>query len=162
MKLTQEQCETYWTQGVLIVKNALTHEDLQPVIDEISDWISERALALKEEDQIENLHEDEPFDKRFAKLLAQSGEMVGGLDIMHYRGKAIFEFLKNDNLLDVIEGIVGPEITCNPIQHFARETACCRWERELGGWCALAPGCRCHDAGSRRVHYCYMLASVRR
>ncbi|MCG9134389.1 phytanoyl-CoA dioxygenase family protein [Candidatus Poribacteria bacterium] len=117
MRLTQEQCETFRTQGVLIVKNALTDADLQPVIDEISDWISERALALKEEGKIEDLHEDEPFDKRFAKLLAQSGEMAGGLDIMNYRGKAIFEFLKNDNLLDVVEGIVGPEITCNPIQH---------------------------------------------
>ena len=94
MRLTSEQCETYWTQGVLIVKNALTDEDLQPVIDEISGWISERALALKQEDKIENLHEDEPFDKRFGKLLAQSNEMVSGLDIMHYRGKAIFEFLE--------------------------------------------------------------------
>ena len=51
MKLTPDQCETYQTQGVLIVKNALTDEDLQPVIDEISDWISERALALKQERQ---------------------------------------------------------------------------------------------------------------
>ena len=47
MRLTQEQCETYRTQGVLIVKDALTHEDLQPVIDEISDWISERAPRFK-------------------------------------------------------------------------------------------------------------------
>ena len=76
MRLTQEQCETFRTQGVLIVKDALTHEDLQPVIDEISDWISARALALKQEGKIEDLHEDEPFDKRFGKLLAQSGEMV--------------------------------------------------------------------------------------
>ena len=55
MRLTSEQCETYWTQGVLIVKNALTDEDLQPVIDEISDWISERAVALKQEGKIEKL-----------------------------------------------------------------------------------------------------------
>ena len=70
MRLTQEQRETFRTQGVLIVKNALTDEDLQPVIDEISGWISERALALKQEDKIENLYEDEPFDRRFGLLLA--------------------------------------------------------------------------------------------
>ena len=65
---------------MLIVKDALTPRGpCSPVIDEISDWISERALALKQEDKIENLYEDEPFDKRFAKLLAQSGEMAGGL-----------------------------------------------------------------------------------
>ena len=117
MKLTQQQCDTFQTQGVLIVKNALTDADLQPVIDEISGRISARATALQQEGKIDNLYEDETFDRRFAKLLAQSGEMASGLDIMHYRGKAIFEFLGNDNLLDVIEGIVGPEITCNPIQH---------------------------------------------
>ena len=44
MKLTPEQCEAFWTQGVLIVKNALTDEDLQPVIDEISDWIRNAPL----------------------------------------------------------------------------------------------------------------------
>ena len=115
MRLTKKQCETYRTQGVLIVKNALTDEDLQPVIDEISEWISERALVLKQEGKIEDLYENEPFDRRFGKLLAQSGEMVGGLDIMHYRGKAIFEFLKNDNLLDVIEGIVGPDDPNTPL-----------------------------------------------
>ena len=166
MKLTSEQCETFWTQGVLIVKNALTDEDLQPVIDEISDWISERALALKEEGEIEDLYEDEPFDRRFAKLLAQSGEMARGMDIMHYRGKAIFEFLRNDNLLDVIEGIVGSEITCNPIQHLrakppvdgnaswaasagktaGHQTGMRDW---AGGWCrGMSSRCRGYDAGS--------------
>ena len=28
MKLTPEQCETFWTQGVIIVKNALTDDRL--------------------------------------------------------------------------------------------------------------------------------------
>lgn len=117
MRLTQEQKDTYRERGVLVVNDALTDEDVQPVITEIEDWISERADALLQDGKIENLCEDEPFDKRFAKLLTQSGEITNGMDIMHYRGKAIFDFMRNENLLDVIEGIVGPEITCNPIQH---------------------------------------------
>ena len=36
---------------------------------------------------------------------------------MHFRGLACFEFLANKNLLDLIEGLVGPEISCSPIQH---------------------------------------------
>jgi len=36
---------------------------------------------------------------------------------MHLRSKAAFDFLRNDNLLDIVEGLVGPEITCSPIQH---------------------------------------------
>jgi hypothetical protein len=117
MRLTQEQKETYRELGVLVVNDALTDEDVQPVITEIEDWISERADTLLQDGKIEDLCEDEPFDKRFAKLLVQSGDVTNGMDIMHYRGKAIFDFMRNENLLDVIEGIVGPEITCNPIQH---------------------------------------------
>ena len=48
MKLTPEQIEEFQTRGVLIAKNALTHEDLQPVIDEICEFIDHRALELKE------------------------------------------------------------------------------------------------------------------
>ena len=33
------------------------------------------------------------------------------------RGKAAFEFLRNENLLDIVEDLVGSEITCSPIQH---------------------------------------------
>ena len=47
MKLTNEQIEEFQTRGVLIAKNALTDEDLQPVIDEISEFIDRRAHELK-------------------------------------------------------------------------------------------------------------------
>ena len=117
MKLTTEQIEEFHTRGVLIAKNALTDEDLHPVIDEICEFIDRRALELKAEGKIEDLCEDEPFETRYGRLFAQSREIGSGLDIMHYLGKATFEFLQNKNLLDVIESLIGPEITCNPIQH---------------------------------------------
>ena len=36
---------------------------------------------------------------------------------MRLRGEQSFHFLRNENLIDLVEGIVGPEITCSPIQH---------------------------------------------
>ena len=117
MKLTTEQIEEFHTRGVLIAKNALTDEDLQPVIDEISEFIDHRAHRTEGRGKIEDLCEDEPFETRYGRLFAQSKEIGNGLDIMNYRGKAVFEFLYNKNLLDVIESLVGPEIICNPIQH---------------------------------------------
>ena len=36
---------------------------------------------------------------------------------MYCRLRGVFEFLRNERLLDLVEGIVGPEITCSPIQH---------------------------------------------
>ena len=41
MKLTPEQIKEFQTRGVLIAKNALTDEDLQPVIDEICEFIDQ-------------------------------------------------------------------------------------------------------------------------
>jgi phytanoyl-CoA hydroxylase len=117
MKLTTEQIDEFQTRGVLLVKGALTDEDLQPVIDEISAFIERGALELKAAGKIENLHEDAPFETRYGLLFKQSQEIGSGLDIMNQRGTATFEFLHNQNLLDVIECLVGPEITCSPIQH---------------------------------------------
>ena len=36
---------------------------------------------------------------------------------MYYRGRAIFDLLNHPALLDLVEPIVGPDITCSPIQH---------------------------------------------
>ena len=36
---------------------------------------------------------------------------------MHYRGRAMSEFLHNPNLLDAVESLTGSQIECNPIQH---------------------------------------------
>ena len=33
---------------------------------------------------------------------------------MHYRGRAMFEFLRNENLLDLLESLLGPEPDLQP------------------------------------------------
>ena len=50
-------------------------------------------------------------------LYAQTPAIGEGMDIMFMRGRAMFAFLRNPNLLDAVESLVGPEINCNPIQH---------------------------------------------
>ena len=58
MKLSTEQIAEFNTRGVIIAREALTHDDLQPVIDELSAWIDARARTLHDEGQIADLHED--------------------------------------------------------------------------------------------------------
>ncbi len=117
MKLTDAQIQEFNTNGVLIAKNAMVSGDTQPVIDELSEFIDRRAHELYAEEKISDLHQDAPFERRYGLLYDQSTEIGKGLDIMHMRGKAMFEFLSNENLLDTVESLVGSEITCNPIQH---------------------------------------------
>lgn len=117
MQLTPIQTETFRQDGVLCVEGALRDADLQPVIDELTAVIDAKARALHAEGELAELHEDAPFDTRIGLLYAQCPQITRGLDIMHYRGQEIFRFLGNDNVLDVLECLLGPEITCNPIQH---------------------------------------------
>src|SRR5262245_53705025 len=117
MALSDEQVRAFREEGVLIAEGVLTEEDLAPVIAEYEAWIDSRACALAAEGKITELHQDAPFERRSALLYAQSPEILDGLDIMHARGPAMFAFLRNERLLDAVETLIGPEITCNPIQH---------------------------------------------
>lgn len=115
--LTKTQLQEFEESGVLLAKGVLSDADLQPVIDELSGWIDQRAQELHADGQIKELHVDAPFDQRYGYLFGQSNDISNGMDIMHQRGRAMFEFLHNSNLLDAVQGLTGPEITCNPIQH---------------------------------------------
>ena len=90
---------------------------IQPVIDEISAWVDQRAQHLFDRGLIRELHVNSPFETRYGLLFEQSEKMQNGLDLMYSRGSAMFDFLRNEKLLDVVEQIVGPDISCNPIQH---------------------------------------------
>jgi len=70
------------------------------------------------EGKVTDLCEGLGFDQRIVELYRQSAEIVDGMDIMHIRGRRSFEFLYCENLLDLAEAFLGPEITCNPIQHY--------------------------------------------
>ncbi len=117
MRLTQEQVRAFREEGVLVAEGVVTPDDLAPVIAEYEAWIDRRARQLQAEGKIEALHEGESFTRRFARLYAQSAEIARGMDLMEVRGPAVFAFLRNENLLDAVECLIGPEITCSPIQH---------------------------------------------
>ena len=117
MKLTDEQIRAFRTDGVVVVENTVTAVDLTPVMAEYDAWVDRRANELYNEGVISDIYAGLPLAKRFAELYAQSPMIGIGMDIMHMRGTAMFDFLRCDNLLDAVESLIGPEITCNPIQH---------------------------------------------
>ena len=153
MKLTTEQIAKFNTHGVIIAREALTYDDLQPVIDELSAWIDERARVLHAERELADLHEDAPFATRYGLLFKQCPEIGHGMDIMHYRGRAMFEFLRNENLLDLIESLLGPgtDLQPHPALAFQAAASLRKPRRPLFPQRALASRRRRNDAGSRRL-----------
>jgi phytanoyl-CoA hydroxylase len=117
MRLSLEQIIRYQTEGYLIVENVLNHAELQPVIDEITNEIDKRADRLLAEGKLTELYKDEPFERRYSLLYRQTAEIGRGFDIAGYLGDEIFKLLGNENLIDLVECLLGSEISCNPIQH---------------------------------------------
>lgn len=118
MPLTDEQIAAFRRDGVLVAENVLTDADTAPVIAEYEAWLDRRARELAADGKITDRAEGQGWDKRFAALFAQSPAIANGMDIMQARGPAMFAFLRNPNLLDAVQSLLGtPEITCNPIQH---------------------------------------------
>ena len=117
MKLTENQLQSFRENGYLVAEGVVTDADLAPVIGEYETWIDRQAGALQAAGRITDLHTGESFGRRFAGLYAQTPEIGSGMDIMQMRGPATFAFLRNPNLLDAVESLIGPEILCSPIQH---------------------------------------------
>ncbi len=117
MQLTAEQIGQFAEDGYLLLRGALTAADLDPIIAEYEEYIGHRAAELLAAGHISALYADEPFDRRLISICREDDAIYRELDIMHFRGRASFEFLRNDGLLDMVESLVGPEITCSPIQH---------------------------------------------
>jgi len=157
MRLTESQLRTFREDGVLIAPHILTHDDFAPVQDELEQWIDARAHDLLTQGKITNLHAAAPFDQRIALLFDQCPDIVQGIDIMHLRGRAMFAFLHNQNLLDVVEQLIGPEITCNPIQHLRPKmpSSVGNGKHELVPWHQDA-GVTMEDADSSDIVTCWM------
>ena len=64
MKLTAQQVATFNQDGFLIARDALQETDLQPVINELTEFIDARANVLFSEGKIDNVYKEEPFEKK--------------------------------------------------------------------------------------------------
>ena len=117
MKLSEDQIQAFQSDGYLVAEHVVTDADMAPVIAEYETWIAGRAEVLLAEGKITDPAVGQPFGRRFATLYAQAPDIGDGMDIMAMRGPAMFAFLHNSNLLDAVESLIGPEITCNPIHH---------------------------------------------
>ena len=117
MSLTPEQFQHFVDEGYVIAEGALTGSDLDPVISGIEAFVDERARDLRAQGLITDLHEGAPFERRLALITQENTSIYDDIDIMHMRAEAVFRFLGNKRMLDLVESLVGPEITCSPIQH---------------------------------------------
>ncbi|MFT5377306.1 MAG: phytanoyl-CoA hydroxylase [Candidatus Latescibacterota bacterium] len=118
MKLNAEHVEFFHREGYLVVENALSASALDALSTDFDLRIAEVAQRLYDEGHIQDLCAESPFDKRIALLTQQAGvSLQGDISFPNNLSHAVYDFLHNPELLDLIEALIGPEIFCNPTQH---------------------------------------------
>ena len=115
--LTQQQVETFHRQGYLHVENALGPEDLDPVQEELEGIVDREAKRLVAEGKLDSDHAGLGFERRLIPLAEADIGTANAMNFPINLGSAIFDFLHNDRLLDLVESIVSPEVYANPCQH---------------------------------------------
>ena len=128
--LTEAQVAYFEKQGYLDVEDVLDPDnDLDPVIEEYANVLDGLAEELYESGEIGATYGDLSFSDRLTKIYAESGKVHAQYfdfslpqrniqaDTPMWVGPAVFRMLRNENLLDVVESLIGPEIYSNPVQH---------------------------------------------
>ncbi len=134
MPVTEERSRSQLLaeQGYLVVEDVFDPDtDLQPLYREYADLLDQLASELYAEGRITSTYAELPFEQRLIQVTKENGHSLsqrfdislplrGGLsaDTPIHLGPAAFNVLTNSSLLDVVEEFVGPEIICNPVQHF--------------------------------------------
>ncbi|MBI4305522.1 MAG: phytanoyl-CoA dioxygenase family protein [Chloroflexi bacterium] len=128
--LTAQQLERFDRQGYLFFPNLLDPErDLKPIIEEYHGVLDQLAAEMYAKEEISSQYEELPFEQRLIKIYQETGKVQAQYFDFHlpphqtkkdtpgWWGPAVFNALRNDKILDVIESLIGGEIYSNPIQH---------------------------------------------
>ena len=126
--LTSEQIEAFHCDGYLVVPDVVpqitleaVRTEYQALMDELyTGWwreglVGEDPSKLDFWEKLRNSYEAgcdwfQPMD------ISLPGDTIHADTPMHF-GPAVFDLVRCEEILDVVESLIGPEITSNPIQH---------------------------------------------
>lgn len=122
--------EQFAEQGYVKVEGVLDPNTvLDPIIEEYHGVLDHLASDLFSMGKISSEFKELPFDERLIKIYQETGQAHAQYfdfslpfqgvrpDTPFWAGPAVFNAFVNENLLDVVEQLIGPEIYSNPVQH---------------------------------------------
>jgi phytanoyl-CoA hydroxylase len=127
--LTADQMASFDTNGYLVIENVLDQEQvISPVRKEYASLLDGLYAGWYQQGQVKTAPEALDFHGKLLEAYKAGCDWFQPMDIslpgdrimadtpMHF-GPAIFDLITNGKLLDLVEDLIGPEITSNPIQH---------------------------------------------
>ena len=127
--LSETQLEEFAREGFIVVENVFdTEHDLRPVMAEYSELLDSLCEMWHKEGKLPSSFEGLSFSEKFIRVVEAVLPIYQHFDITLpqanleadtpiHTSEGVFNLLRNPNLLDAVESIVGPEILSSPIQH---------------------------------------------
>ena len=126
--LTKGQIEQFEEEGYLFIDDLLDPKrDLDPIIDEYEGVLERLANELYERDEIASRYADLSFGERLAQITQETGKSFERhfsprlppsstkRDTPFWTGPAVFNVIRNDKIMDVLESLIGGEIYSSPM-----------------------------------------------
>ena len=127
--LNSDQLNSFEENGYLVVPDAIDRETvLDPLVEEYRDIMNLLMAGWVASGCIDKPAPDATFEELVIAAYRAGLEYFQPMDISlpagdiapdtpFHAGPAAFRLLTSERLLDIVEALIGPEITSNPIQH---------------------------------------------
>ena len=108
--LTADQMAFFEREGYIVIEDVLTDDDIQPVVDEITEEIDIRARALVQEGKLSRPYDEHDFEHRLVRIAEETDEVHDSIRAGQLSGPALFNLIRHPRLLDIAEQFCGPEL----------------------------------------------------
>ena len=126
--LDQQQIDQFTRDGYLVIEDLITQPVIEAVKAEYAELLDALFAGWQSDGLVPTLATDATFWDKLDAAVQAKIEWYQPFDIslpadgitaetpMHF-GPAVFDMITNDRILNTVEGLIGSEITSNPIQH---------------------------------------------
>ena len=113
--LSREQLEQFHRDGYAVLERLFTDDELQVVIEEISEDLDTRAREAVATGELSRTYEEYDFEHRLAHLNRDNKKIAKTMWDMKVVLPSFFGLMTNAKLLDVVEQVCGPELIASSV-----------------------------------------------
>jgi phytanoyl-CoA hydroxylase len=113
--LNKEQIDRFHREGYLVAEEVFGDADLQPVVDELSETVNQRAQALVGRGELNRTYASKGFEGQLAAISQETDKLALSIWNGVLSGAGIFGLITHPRLIDIAEQFCGPEVVASSV-----------------------------------------------